>query len=547
MRTELTIEQMIDKNFLDKLYGFAYKRCNNSHEAEDLCSEMILNIIKGVRKNPAIENFYSFAWTIAHRTYADYCEKRTKQKERFIMEAYNEEVRNLETHPIEVYMEEESDALYLKRIKKEIAFLSKMYREVMVMYYLDEMKVSEIAICLGLSETTVKQRLFSARNTLKKEVGKMESKDLSLKPIHMQFVGKGDPVGNDPSLKAERMLSQNLVYLCKDTARSAKELSELLNVPMPFIEEELEIQCAGINGDYGLLKRLENGKYISNFIMLELEHFREINKMYEEKIEILAERIGAYLQRREKDILGFPFLNKQTDRRFIAWSLINLLVWSYSKGIDQCLEEKYFKAIQKREEKYLVFGTVIGTNDALDIQFYGCDGISAYNICGYKAVSAFNLYGERIQQHFACGHDISNDPLLRLTLQAIKGIKRSELTQDEQETAAKAIEAGYLKVEEGHLYPKVVVMDMKQANAFQRLALDIEEEFKDLVEDAADELYKFIKKFVPEHLMSEYHMFTMVTSCGLVSDIIEECTKKNILTLPDRTPCAEGTWIMVSK
>ena len=90
-------------------------------------------------------------------------------------------------------------------------------------------------------------------------------------------------------------------------------------------------------------------------------------------------------------------------------------------------------------------------------------------------------------------------------------------------------------------------MDMKQANTFQSLALDIEEEFKDLVEDAADKLYKFIKKFVPKHLMSEYHMFTMVTSCGLVSDIIEECIKKNILTLPDRTPCAEGTWIMVSK
>ena len=42
-------------------------------------------------------------------------------------------------------------------------------------------------------------------------------------------------------------------------------------------------------------------------------------------------------------------------------------------------------------------------------------------------------------------------------------------------------------------------------------------------------------------------MFTMVTSCGLVSDIIEECIEKNILTLPERTPCAEGTWIMVSK
>ncbi|MBU3810247.1 MAG: RNA polymerase sigma factor [Candidatus Niameybacter stercoravium] len=547
MRTELTIEQMIDKNFLDKLYGFAYKRCNNSHEAQDLCSEMILNILKGARKNPAIENFYSFAWTIAHRTYADYCEKRTKQKERFIMEAYNEEVRNLETHSIEEYMEEAGDALQIKRIKKEIVFLSKIYRDVMIMYYLDEMKISEIASKLGLTETTIKQRLFSARNTIKKEVEKVESRDLSLKPIRIEFVGMGDPVGNNPAEKAERMLSQNLVYLCKDTARSVKELSDLLNVPMPFIEEELEIQCEGVNGEYGLLKKLENGKYISNFIMLELEHFREVDKMYEQKIETIVERMGAYLQRREKDILDFPFFNKQIDRRFITWSLMNLLGWSYIKGVSECLDNKYFKHIQKREEKYLVIGTVMNQNDGLETKWYGCDGISAYNICGYKAVSMFNLYGERIQQHFACGHDISNDSLLRLTLQAIKGIKRSDLTEDEREVAAKAIEAGYLKIEAGYLYPKILVMDMKDANAFQSLALDIEMDFKDLVEETADELYRFIKKFVPKHLMNEYHMFTMLTSCGLISGVVEECIKKNLLTLPDHTPCAEGTWIMVSE
>lgn len=547
MKAEMAMEQRIDKIFLDKLYGFAYKRCNDSHEAQDLCSDMVLNILNAVRKNPDIEHFYSFAWTIAHRTYADYCEKRTKQKTRFSIEAYNDEVKNLETHSMEMYMEEAGDALQLKRIKKEIAFLSKMYRDVMIMYYLDEMKISQIASCLGMSETTVKQRLFSARNTLKKEVEKMESKDLSLKPIHIEFIGKGEPVGNNPEEKAERMLSQNLIYLCKDTPRSAKELSNLLNVPMPFIEEELEIQCAGVNGDYGLLKRLENGKYIANFIMLELADFRKVNKMYAQKIEILIERIGAYLQRREKDIVTFPFLNKQTDRSFITWSLINLLIWSYEKGIAQCLEKKYFKAIQKREEKYQVFGIVIEANDTFDIKFYGCDGISAYNICGYKAVSLFNLYGERIQQHFACGHDISNDPLLRLTLQAIKGIKRSELTESEAEVAAKAIEAGYLRIEEDYLYPKVVVMNMKDANAFQNLAFDIEADFKDVVEGVADELYEHIKKFVPKHLISEYHMFTMMTSCGLVDTIIEACIEKNLLTVPEQAPCAEGMWIMVSE
>ena len=37
----------------------------------------------------------------------------------------------------------------------------------------------------------------------KKEVQKMENRNLSLKPINLQFVGTGSPVGNDPSEKAK--------------------------------------------------------------------------------------------------------------------------------------------------------------------------------------------------------------------------------------------------------------------------------------------------------------------------------------------------------
>ena len=38
----------------------------------------------------------------------------------------------------------------------------------MIMYYIDEMKVKDIASRLDISENTVKQRLFSARNTVRK-------------------------------------------------------------------------------------------------------------------------------------------------------------------------------------------------------------------------------------------------------------------------------------------------------------------------------------------------------------------------------------------
>ena len=54
----------------------------------------------------------------------------------------------------------------------------------------------------------------------------MNERKLTLKPISLTFIGTGNPVGNDPRNKAERILSQNIVYACKDKAKTAKELSE---------------------------------------------------------------------------------------------------------------------------------------------------------------------------------------------------------------------------------------------------------------------------------------------------------------------------------
>ena len=91
----------------------------------------------------------------------------------------------------------------------------------------------------------------------------MNDRNLSLKPIRLAISGTGNPCGNDPRSKSERTFSQNLIYLCKDKPRTAKELSEELCVPMPYIEEELDIQCRGENGSFGMLRKLENGKYVA--------------------------------------------------------------------------------------------------------------------------------------------------------------------------------------------------------------------------------------------------------------------------------------------
>lgn len=547
MGTEELIEQLGSRAFLDKLYGFSYKRCNSSHEADDLCSEIILRLLKSIRKGTVINNFNAFSWTVVHRTYADFCEERKQYNDRNIAKEYSDDIQQIQTDPFDEYLDNETDTLQLRKIKRNIAFLSKSYRDVMIMYYLDEMKLSEIAFTLNISETTVKQRLFSARNTIKKEVEKMDSNHISLKPIKMKFLGTGKPVGNDPRSKAERILSQNIVYLCKNTARTAKEISELLHIPMLYVEEELEIQVHGENGQYGLLRKLDNGKYITNFILLDLEEFSKTTGTFLQQADTITDRIKVYLEVNKDKILGFPFLNQQNNLNFISWSLISAMIWSYEKNVLQIVKEKFMTDVETLKRDFSTFGIAYHNDQDMNIGFYGCDGIMSYNVCGYSKVYLSNIYGDRIKKHFECGHNISNDPALLMTIKSIDGIDIDTLSEDEKEIAAKAMENGYILKRNSKLYPKILAIDAKDENDFYKLASDFSKEVYDLSEATARQLFEFIKKFMPKHLMNEYDQLILQSTCGLLNEVIEQCIEKGILPVPDRKPCAEGTLMIVVK
>jgi RNA polymerase sigma factor (sigma-70 family) len=142
MTTEQAIGYLNDKEFLDKLYGYAYKKCGNSYEAEDLCSNIVLELLRSVRNGNEIQSFYAFAWTIANRVYADFYERYKKNTSCFCTFGDDRDrTVNISVNPIEKYIESDYEKKLLRRVKREIAFLSKIYREVMIYYYLDEMKI----------------------------------------------------------------------------------------------------------------------------------------------------------------------------------------------------------------------------------------------------------------------------------------------------------------------------------------------------------------------------------------------------------------------
>lgn len=546
MKTNEILKLIGDKEFLDKIYQFSYRRCNTSYEAEDLCSDIILAVISAVHKQESIENFYAFVWTVARRVYADFCENRTKLRQVYSEDTLNFELSEKENW-IDRLIEETSDQETLKRIFAEIAFLAKAYREVMVLYYLDEMKVKDISKKLNISETTVKQRLFFARNTVRKEVEIMNERNLSLKPVSLAFIGTGNPSGNDPRTKAERILSQNLVYACKDKAKSAKELSDELCVPMPYIEDEVDIQLKGENGNYGLLRKMGD-KYISNVIIVENSEFNEAGKIYTKHLDELCEKLKNHLQSHREEFLNFPYLSRQTDLRFILWTLISESVWHLKDRVDEILETEYFKEVNQPQRKFTTVCVAIPYGASYSARFYGCDGNETHDFCGYSYVFIRNIYGKRIDRHYYCGQTITNDEKLRLTLKAIGGMDINTLDKTQREIAAKAIECGFLRKNGEILEPRIVAIEQKDWENFRNLLCEYYDSIEDIAKEIAEEMYAYMLSHIQKHLLNEYKSYNLLVSgINLLNDLIEKCIAEDLLTEPQQRIGPEGVLLVVER
>jgi len=542
LRYDEAILKLSDREFLDKLYGFAYKRSNTSFEAEDLFSDIILAVIKSLHKTTEIENFYGFVWSVAHRVYADYCEKRSKHK--FVN--YTDEMVNVKAETVEELIEKKEDLVLLNNIMREISFLSKIYRDVMVMHYIDGLSVSDISKRLQISETAVKQRLFSARNTIKKERVKMV-KNLTLKPVDIKFIGTGNPVGNDPREKAERILSKSIIYLCKKEALTAKDISDELSVPMPFIEDELEILVHGANGKYGLLRKLDNGKYISNIVVLDFAEFKEAANVYTEALDEFCNMVVEYFESNKEKIENFPFLSPKKDISFIAWSLISPMVWSLERTVNKYLANRYMSDIEILKRDYTLIGIAHNMNEPVNLYFYGCDGLGAENLCGYKSVVFQNIYGARMDKHYDCEHNLSTEPQFMMLLRSIKGLDITTLNENEKEIAAKAIESGLIEKNGNTLRPKILVMKTSDNKDFYSLTNNFDKNIEPLCDKIAEKLSKVIKKQVPKHLLNEYPILTDIATMPLLHHTIEKCIEKGILKEPESRLCAEGSCLYVKE
>lgn len=255
------------RDYMGKIFYFCLRKTGNSHEAEDLASDITVQILTALHEGVEILSFPAWVWQIARNRYALWAKtnRRRGENESFI-DPDDPETENIltaggyNTTPsvAEAYARDEEMAV----LRRELAFLGRDYREIVVAYYIEDRSVSDIARALGQPEGTVKSRLFRSRNLLKEGM-KMarEFGPKSYKPEEVRFVSSGGQVSGLPWSAVQRMLPKNILLEAGNNPSTAEELSVAVGVAMPYMEEEIAALV-----DAGLLKEVGN-RYVTNFFI----------------------------------------------------------------------------------------------------------------------------------------------------------------------------------------------------------------------------------------------------------------------------------------
>lgn len=154
-----SFDELYDKYYL-MLFRTAYLILGNSYDAEDVTQDAFVSIYVNIKSLKDPDKLKPWMFSILKNS----AYKKYKNKKR---ELPDEEIQlkvDKETYTIE------DEFVVKSEIQDALMSLNKKQREVIVLFYYNDLTIKEIASALGVFEGTVKSRLFKARKVLKKEL-----------------------------------------------------------------------------------------------------------------------------------------------------------------------------------------------------------------------------------------------------------------------------------------------------------------------------------------------------------------------------------------
>ena len=511
--------------YMDMLYKTALTQARDEKLAEELVQETYLHTLQALRKGADIQNPRAYLLSVL--------------RNRFFMHLrgkYKMTVTYMGDLPFEVPSETDFGGLERSQeaeaIRRELAFLSHTYREVMVRYYMKNQKVEQIAAELSIPKGTVLSRLDTGRKKVKEGIENMNNySENSYSPqiLTLGMNGRSGQKG-EPFSCVKNSLDQNILIVAYEKPLTVAEISRALGTPMAFIEESVNNLV-----DAQLMKR-EGQKVATDFFICSLEdklNALEVAKLFAKETfdrvnKIILQGIEEYGK-----IEGFSAFNPTQKylcaalslRLSVFWRLVEAITGEYPPDNDDLLDRPNYGKWE-----------VIGSRYPHAYDFN--DERGKYSVSGRAGVQNINDYLES-----ACVWNTAVGPTHQAQMkystntlekvQLIDAVRTNTVNAFQAELLPDMERYGFIKEENGTKVPAVPYITQKDEDIF----FDIERELGDSYSNAClDELAAVCKANMVEYPkripFAENHAYNLPLDF-IPMAYVYEAAKRGIIIIED--------------
>ena len=505
-------KKIIDEDLIEKVYLYSYKKLSNKADAEDLAQDILTETLIMLHKGMEIHSFYSWFWSLAYNKYCAFLSKRNKSLDA----ADIEDVKTAETLAADI-----SDNLLIQeeisQLNYAISRLSAQHRQMVIMFYLKEMKISDIAGSLNIPAGTVKRRLFDMRTNLKKGFENMNNNvgKTAYAPSTVNMWGGY----NAPFYYTGDLILRQIFVACRLEGKTLNELADEIGVAPVYLEDRMKSPL-----ELKILKTDAKGKYLADFCVIPEQVKYNADYAASEIYSAIGAEITEVLNKKKEFILSLDFHGNKFDYGYLLWLLYIFVCFKYQ---DMTLKQN----AKNWEGKITVYN---GNDDSLlpngkDYRLAASFTLPDETINRDKKIKSFtsnnmweifehNKYGmvnyinyfrdspfsDRDSFNMVNG---SNAPLV---FKLIDNNGIAELNEIEQEQAANLISKGVIVKDGERLNIMIPFMtaecEGKIADCCEELLQPLVEKYTDKISRMADEI---ILPYIRDDLMEEYAHWIM--------------------------------------
>ncbi len=294
----------MDKNqlteYADFLLKAAVRKTQNITEAEDIAQETLIAALAAIEKGTEISEPKVWLSTVLNRKYYDLLRRKYRKPTVSIDAAWDCPADEELTERIERSEDGEN-------IRRCLSRLTRLYREVMVRFYMHGESVKHIASELGIPENTVKSRLDAGRKRVGKEFVMEQYTKQSYEPETLYLSNSGQmSINNEPfSLVGDDKIAQNLLILAYPKPVTVTELAKAIGIGTAYIEPIIDRLTAG-----ELMKRTGDKVYTDFIIYSEQDRTASIS-LERELADKLYKDIWAVMEKGLEELRGTSYYKYQ--------------------------------------------------------------------------------------------------------------------------------------------------------------------------------------------------------------------------------------------